>query len=180
MGEIWAWMIGWVLIFEYLISASAVAIGWSSYTVSLISTMGINLPVYLTSPIGMGGLINIPAVLIIALLTAVLVLGAKESTRVNAAIVIVNLMVIILFIAVGLKYINPANYTPFTPFGIVGVFQGAAMVFFAYIGFDSVSTAAEEAKDPQKKYAPGNNRIAPNKLHTLHCCSSGISRNGPI
>ncbi len=155
LGEIWAWMIGWVLIFEYLISASAVAVGWSSYSVGLLSSAGINFPAYLTGSLAMGGLINLPAVLIIALLTGVLILGAKESTRVNAIIVIANLAIILLFIVVGIKYINLANYTPFTPFGIAGVFQGAAMVFFAYIGFDAVSTAAEETKDPQKNLPKG-------------------------
>ena len=155
LGEIWAWMIGWVLIFEYLISASAVAVGWSSYSVGLLSSAGINFPTYLTGSLAMGGLINLPAVLIIALLTGVLILGAKESTRVNAIIVIANLAIILLFIIVGIKYINFANYTPFTPFGIAGVFQGAAMVFFAYIGFDAVSTAAEETKDPQKNLPKG-------------------------
>jgi APA family basic amino acid/polyamine antiporter len=102
-----------------------------------------------------GGFINLPAVIIIGLLTGVLILGAKESTRINAAIVIANIAVIVIFIVVGLKYINPANYTPFTPFGLAGVFQGAAMVFFAYIGFDAVSTAAEETKDPQKNLPKG-------------------------
>jgi APA family basic amino acid/polyamine antiporter len=155
LGEIWAWMIGWVLIFEYLISASAVAVGWSSYTVGLLGSAGINLPASLTGSVFMGGLINLPAVMIIGLLTGVLILGAKESARVNAVIVIANIAVILLFIVVGIKYVNPANYTPFTPFGIAGVFQGAAMVFFAYIGFDAVSTAAEEAKNPQKNLPKG-------------------------
>jgi APA family basic amino acid/polyamine antiporter len=155
LGEIWAWMIGWVLIFEYLISASAVAVGWSSYTVGLLSSSGINLPAYLTGSMAMGGLINLPAVLIIGLLTGVLILGARESARVNAVIVIGNILVILLFIVVGITFINPVNYTPFTPFGIAGVFQGAAMVFFAYIGFDAVSTAAEETKDPQKNLPKG-------------------------
>ena len=155
LGEIWAWMIGWVLIFEYLISASAVAVGWSSYTVGLLGSAGINLPASLTGSVVMGGLINLPAVMIIGLLTGVLILGAKESARVNAVIVIANIAVILLFIVVGIKYVNPANYTPFTPFGIAGVFQGAAMVFFAYIGFDAVSTAAEEAKNPQKNLPKG-------------------------
>ena len=155
LGEIWAWMIGWVFIFEYLISASAVAVGWSSYTVGLLGSVGINLPAYLTGSMAVGGFINLPAVLIIGVLTGVLILGAKESTRINAAIVLANIAVIVIFIVVGLKYINPVNYTPFTPFGIVGVFQGAAMIFFAYIGFDAVSTAAEETKDPQKNLLKG-------------------------
>jgi APA family basic amino acid/polyamine antiporter len=141
-------MIGWVLIFEYLISASAVAVGWSSYTVGLLGSAGINLPAYLTGSMAVGGFINLSTVVIIGLLTGVLILGAKKSTRINTAIVIANIAVIIIFIVVGMKFINPTNYTPFTPFGIAGVFQGAAMVFFAYMGFDAVSTAAEETKDP--------------------------------
>lgn len=155
LGEIWAWMIGWVLIFEYLISASAVAVGWSSYSIGLLSSVGITFPSYLTGAIGVGGFINLPAILIIAVLTGILILGARESTRVNAVIVLANLAVITLFVVVGINYINFANYTPFTPFGIAGVFQGAAMVFFAYIGFDAVSTAAEETKDPQKNVPKG-------------------------
>lgn len=155
MGEIWAWMIGWVLIFEYLISASAVAVGWSSYVVELLSSVGINLPHIVTASIFAGGLINLPAVLIILTLTMVLFMGARESTRVNGAIVLLNMAVIIIFIIFGLKFINPSNYHPFTPYGITGIFQGAAMVFFAYIGFDAVSTAAEETKDPQKNLPKG-------------------------
>lgn len=155
MGEIWAWMIGWVLIFEYLISASAVAVGWSSYVVELLSSIGINLPHLITASIFAGGLINIPAVLIILTLTMILFIGARESTRVNGAIVLINMAIIVIFIIFGLKFINPANYHPFTPYGITGIFQGAAMVFFAYIGFDAVSTAAEETKDPQKNLPKG-------------------------
>ena len=151
MGEIWAWIIGWILMFEYLISASAVAIGWSAYTVSLLKSLGISLPAVLTGPLGVaGGIINLPALFIITILTGVLILGAKESARFNAIIVIVNILIILVFIGVGLKFINPSNYHPFTPYGWSGVFQGAAMVFFAYIGFDAVSTAAEETKNPQK------------------------------
>lgn len=155
MGEIWAWMIGWVLIFEYLISASAVAVGWSSYIVGLLISGGINLPSYITASIAAGGIVNLPAVFIILTLTFVLILGAKESSRVNGTIVLINIAMILIFVIFGLKFINPANYHPFTPYGITGVFQGAAMVFFAYIGFDAVSTAAEEAKDPQKNLPRG-------------------------
>lgn len=149
MGEIWAWMIGWVLIFEYLISASAVAVGWSSYIVGLLNSMGIILPQLITNPPGTG-LINLPAFFIIALLTGILILGVKESARFNAVIVVLNISIILLFIFVGINFINPANYQPFVPYGWSGVLQGAAMVFFAYIGFDAVSTAAEETKDPQR------------------------------
>ncbi len=155
MGEICAWMIGWVLIFEYLISASAVAVGWSSYIVGLLSYGGLNLPSYVTASFAAGGLINLPAVFIILILTFVLILGAKESARVNGAIVLINIAMIMVFVIFGLKFINPANYHPFTPYGITGVFQGAAMVFFAYIGFDAVSTAAEEAENPQKNLPKG-------------------------
>ena len=149
MGEVWAWMIGWVLIFEYLISASAVAVGWSSYIVGLLKSTGFILPQIITNPPGIG-LINLPAFLIIALLTGILVLGAKESARFNAVIVLINVSIILMFIIVGANFINPANYQPFMPYGWTGVLQGAAMVFFAYIGFDAVSTAAEETKNPQR------------------------------
>jgi len=149
MGEVWAWMIGWVLIFEYLISASAVAVGWSSYIVGLLNSTGFILPQIITNPPGIG-LINLPAFLIIALLTGILILGTKESARFNAVIVLINVSIILLFIIVGANFINPANYHPFMPYGWTGVVQGAAMVFFAYIGFDAVSTAAEETKNPQR------------------------------
>jgi APA family basic amino acid/polyamine antiporter len=149
MGEIWAWMIGWVLIFEYLISASAVAVGWSSYIVGLLNSVGIILPQLIINPPGLG-IINLPAFFIILLLTGVLALGVKESARFNAVIVIINISIILLFILVGINFINPSNYQPFIPYGWTGVVQGAAMVFFAYIGFDAVSTAAEETKNPQK------------------------------
>ena len=149
MGEIWAWMIGWVLMYEYLISASAVAVGWSAYIMELANSAGIHFPQILTLPPGMG-LINLPAVLIILLLTWILIRGVKESTRFNAIIVTVNLTIIILFILVGLNHINPVNYHPFAPYGWSGIIQGAAIVFFAYIGFDAVSTAAEETKNPQR------------------------------
>ncbi len=154
MGEIWAWMIGWVLIFEYLISASAVAVGWSSYIVGLLNSAGFILPQIITNPPCVG-LINLPAFLIIAFLTGILVLGVKESARFNTVVVILNISIILLFIFVGINFINPANYQPFMPYGWSGVLQGAAMVFFAYIGFDAVSTAAEEAKDPQRTLPVG-------------------------
>ena len=151
MGEIWAWMIGWTGILQYIIAASAVAIGWSSYTSGFLSSIGLALPEVLTSsPLTGSGLINLPAFLIIILLTLVLVLGAKESARVNATIVFIKLAVIALFIIVGAQFINPANYHPFAPNGLTGVLQGAAMVFFAYVGFDTVASAAEETKNPQR------------------------------
>ncbi len=151
MGEIWAWMIGWILMFEYLIASSSVAIGWSAYTVGLLNSLGIVLPAMLTNPLGVnGGLLNLPALLIVVFLTEILLRGAEESARFNAIAVGIKIAIIVIFIAVGLSFINPMNYHPFMPYGWSGIFQGASMVFFAYIGFDAVASAAEEAKDPQR------------------------------
>ncbi len=156
LGEIWAWMIGWTGILQYIIAAASVAIGWSSYTMGLLGSMGIYLPSYLTaSPLTGHGLFNLPAFLIVIVLSAILILGAQESTRVNAFIVFVKLSIILLFIVVGIKFINPTNYVPFAPNGISGIFQGAAMVFFAYIGFDTIASAAEETKNPQRSLPIG-------------------------
>jgi APA family basic amino acid/polyamine antiporter len=156
MGEIWAWMIGWTGILQYIMAGSTVAIGWATYTSGFFSSMGFVLPDVITSsPLTGTGLINLPAFLIVALLTGVLVLGAKESARVNATIVTIKMIVILLFIVVGAQFINPSNYQPFAPHGLTGVLQGAAMVFFAYIGFDTVASAAEEAKDPQRSLPIG-------------------------
>lgn len=154
LGEIWAWMIGWILMFEYLISASAIAVGWSSYVVGLLNSGGYILPQLFTNPPGTG-LINLPAFLIVVILTGILIIGTRESAKFNAAIVVIKLAVIGLFIVVGSQFINPANYHPFMPYGWSGVLQGAAMVFFAYIGFDAVSTAAEETKNPQRSLPVG-------------------------
>lgn len=149
MGEIWAWIMGWILILQYLIASAAVAIGWSSYVVSLLGSFGIILPAIISGPMGVNGsLINLPAVLVIVALTAVLVRGAEESAKVNAIIVFIKVAVILLFITIGVYFINPANYHPFTPYGITGIFEGAAMVFFAYLGFDAIASAAEETKNP--------------------------------
>jgi APA family basic amino acid/polyamine antiporter len=149
MGEIWAWIMGWIMVLQYLIASAAVAIGWSSYAVALVTSTGIALPAIISGPYGVqGSLINLPAVIIILILTGVLVRGAQESARINALIVFIKVAVILLFITVGLNFINPANYHPFTPYGLGGIFQGAAMVFFAYLGFDAVASAAEETKNP--------------------------------
>ncbi|MGZ4857699.1 MAG: amino acid permease, partial [Methanobacteriaceae archaeon] len=151
LGEIWAWIIGWDLILEYLVIVAAVAVGWSGYVINIFTTVGLNLPATLINPPGLnGGLINVPAVLIIVFITGMLVWGVKQSSRFNAAIVSLKLFVILLFITIGLNYINPANYHPFLPYGWGGVVTGAAIIFFAYIGFDAITTAAEEVKNPQK------------------------------
>jgi len=156
LGEIWAWIIGWDLILEYAVSISAVAIGWSAYVVNLLSDVGITLQPELINPPGVaGGMINLPAVLIILFITGVLIIGMKESARLNTLIVIINVAVILLFLALGYGHIDSVNWHPFMPFGWTGVFAGAAIVFFAYIGFDAVLTAAEEVENPQKNLPRG-------------------------
>ena len=153
LGELLAWIIGWDLILEYLVIVATVAVGWSGYLVNIFTSLGFILPAQLINPPGVeGGIINIPAVLVIASITWLLVRGAKESSQVNAVIVIIKLSVILLFITIGVNYINPANYHPFLPYGWSGVFKGAAIIFFAYIGFDAITTAAEEVKNPKKTF----------------------------
>lgn len=153
LGELIAWIIGWDLILEYLVIVAAIAVGWSGYIVNLFTTMGIALPAQLINPPGVeGGLINLPAVLIIVFLTGLLVKGTRESSQFNTVIVIIKLSVLLLFISIGIYYINPANYHPFLPYGWSGVFKGAAIIFFAYIGFDAITTAAEEVKNPQRTF----------------------------
>ena len=170
MGELVAWMIGWDLILEYLVAAATVSVGWSGYVVAFIKhTTGIQLPMeWTTAPIAWseaeqafnttGAIMNLPAVLIVLAVTVVLVVGIKESARFNAIIVFVKVAVVLMFIAFAAPYVRTENWTPFIPpntgefgrFGWSGIMQGATMVFFAYIGFDAVSTAAQECKNPQR------------------------------
>ncbi len=151
LGEIWAWIIGWDLILEYLVIVAAVAIGWSNYFVEIFSSIGIILPSALVNPPGVeGGIINLPAVLIVFVIMSLLVIGVRESSHFNTAIVFIKLAVILLFVSIGIYHINPSNYNPFFPYGFIGVFKGAAIIFFAYIGFDALTTAAEEVKNPQR------------------------------
>jgi APA family basic amino acid/polyamine antiporter len=169
IGELLAWIIGWDLIIEYLFAASTVSVAWSGYVVSFLEkNLHIDVPdAYAAAPLtfdpgsgfGMtGGYFNLPAVLIIAFITILLVRGMKESATLNNVIVAVKLVVILLFIAFGFQYVNSANWVPFIPentgefgvFGWSGIFRAAGVIFFAYIGFDAVSTAAQEAKNPQK------------------------------
>ncbi|HYL28053.1 MAG TPA: amino acid permease [Candidatus Nitrosotalea sp.] len=163
MGEFLAWIVGWGLVLEYALGASTVSVGWSGYFTFILKTLfNWNIPQawqhshWDATP----GIANLPAAAIIFLITALLVRGTKESGTVNAVIVTVKVLVVLFFIAVGIGHINPANYhlppSPlagaggFFPFGIAGMFGGAAFIFFAYIGFDAVSTTAEEAKNPGK------------------------------
>ncbi len=151
LGELIAWIIGWDLVLEYAVGAGAVSIGWSGYVVDLLkSAFGIVIPKALTSSPFAGGIINLPAVLIILLVTALLILGTSESTRVNNIIVIIKLAVIVFFIVVGFGHVNTANWHPFLPFGVGGIFRGAGVIFFAYIGFDQISTSAEETRNPAR------------------------------
>jgi len=159
MGEIFAWMIGWNLILEYGLASSAVAAGWSGYFQSLLGGFGIELPTAISAaPGAIPGettYFNLPAFLILFVITALLSLGIKETKRVNNIMVVIKVAVVLLFIVVGIGYVEPSNWTPFTPFGWNGVFSGAAIVFFAYIGFDAVTSAAEEVRNPQKNLPRG-------------------------
>ncbi len=177
LGELVAWIIGWDLILEYAVGNVAVAIAWSGYFVSLLSGIGVTFPewtvhgyreVLLSSDPRISGLmqsaphlgavpilVNIPAFVIVALITWLLVLGVRESARANNIMVAIKLAVLALFVIVGAQHIDTNNYHPFAPNGFRGIHQGAAIVFFAYIGFDAISTAAEETKNPQRNMPLG-------------------------
>ena len=177
LGELIAWIIGWDLILEYAVGNIAVAIAWSGYFTSLLSGVGINLPDYLTHGYrtallssdpavhglletapriaGIPLLLNVPAAVIVLAITALLYIGVRESVRANNIMVVIKLLVLGLFIGLGAMHIDPDNYKPFAPNGWTGIHQGAAIVFFAYIGFDAISTAAEETKDPQRNMPIG-------------------------
>lgn len=180
LGEFWAWMIGWDLILEFLVGAATVSIGWSGYFNALLHSFGLDLPAAIAG--GPGSVINIPAAMIVLILTAVMTIGMKLSSRLNIVLTMIKLSVVLFFIIVGIWYINPANWQPFFPpaqpvgggrgildtpldqillgiqpqvFGWSGIVTGAAVVFFAYIGFDIVATTAEETRNPQKNVPIG-------------------------
>src|SRR4051812_275518 len=152
LGEIFAWMIGWDLILEYAVGSMTVAVGWSGYFQRILAGFNVHLPVWMSaSPDPAAGtLVNLPAILIVIGIMVLLVVGVRESARFNAAMVAVKLAAVAFFIIVGASYVKPANWSPFMPYGFSGVMTGAAVVFFAYIGFDAVSTTAEEAKNPSR------------------------------
>lgn len=154
LGELVAWMIGWDLMLEYGLASSAVSVGWSGYFQSLLSGFGLNLPVVLTAaPGSLPGVetwFNLPALVIMLAITWMLSIGIKESARVNNVMVIIKIAVVLLFIAVGVRHVQPANWQPFAPFGGHGILSASALVFFAFIGFDAVSSAAEEVKKPAR------------------------------
>lgn len=154
-GEIIAWIVGWDLLLEYTISVSAVAVGWSGYANDLLRALGIHIPYALLHSPWAGGDLNALSASIILVLMLLLGLGAKSSTRFNNTMVLVKLAVIFLFIAIASVNIDVANWSNFMPFGWSGVIEGASLIFFAYIGFDAVSTAAEEAINPQRDLPRG-------------------------
>src|SRR5438046_1842997 len=177
LGELIAWIIGWDLILEYAVGNVAVAISWGDYFKSFLGAFGVHLPDFLTTGYrtallsadpavhglldtaphvaGIPILVNVPAFVIVGLITWLLLLGVRESARTNNVLVVIKLLVLALFIVAGLTHIHAENYTPFSPNGWRGIHQGAAIVFFAYIGFDAISTAAEETKNPQRNLPIG-------------------------
>ncbi|PLS14752.1 amino acid permease [Bacillus sp. M6-12] len=157
LGELAAFLIGWDLMLEYVLAISAVATGWSAYFQSFISGFGLHVTASLASAPGMdkGGMIDLPAVLIILFITALVSRGVKESISFNNVMVFLKLAVILVFIAAGIGYVRPENWTPFAPFGFEGIITSAATVFFAYIGFDVIATASEEVKNPKRNMPIG-------------------------
>jgi len=187
MGEVFAWIMGWLLVLEYGVAASTVAVGWSGYVISILSDFGVTenlfptiqyaggegpqwatpLVQYVQSEAGssfpLTGTFNLVAAIGIAAVCSLLVLGVSESANINNAIVVIKIIVLLTFILVGVQYINPANWDPFIPaqgatwdqFGVGGIFRGASIIFFAYVGFEAVSTAAAEAKNPSKDVPVG-------------------------
>jgi basic amino acid/polyamine antiporter, APA family len=165
LGEIVAWVVGWSLILEYSLVVSAVAVGWSGYANGFLSGIGVELPLALTAGPALGGLVNVPAVLIIAVVAGLLMLGTRESATLNTVLVAIKIATLVLFVAVALPHFDAANLQPFSPFGFAkttgpdgverGVMAAAAIIFFAFYGFDAISTAAEEAKRPERDLAIG-------------------------
>ncbi|MFB7591786.1 amino acid permease [Streptomyces sp. NPDC056169] len=151
MGELVAWVCGWCLVLEYGVSVAAVAVGWGEYLNELLDgTLGFTIPEQVSSPMGEGGFINLPALVVVLLAMVFLMRGAKESARINSIMVAVKIVTLLLFIGIGFLGIKGGNYTPLAPLGITGISAGAATLFFSYIGFDAASTAGEEAKNPKR------------------------------
>jgi len=158
LGEIVAWVVGWSLILEYSLVVSAVAVGWSGYAVGFLNGIGVHLPAALSAGLWAGGVVNAPAVLIIAVVTALLMVGARESATVNGVLVSVKIVALGIFVAVAAPHFNPANFHPFMPAGMaseaggvrLGVLPAASIIFFAFYGFDAISTAAEETRRPAR------------------------------
>lgn len=194
LGELVAWIIGWDLVLEYAVGNVAVAISWSDYLTSFLRVFNIEMPYWLCHSyrtalfngqldqlprlFGHQIAINVPAILIVALITYILVIGIRESARANNAMVILKLAVLLLFVGVGAFYVDPSHWRPFAPNGWHGIHQGAAIVFFAYIGFDAVSTAAEETKTPQCSLPIGI--LASLAICTVIYCIVGLVATGVV
>jgi APA family basic amino acid/polyamine antiporter len=165
LGEVIAWVVGWSLILEYSLVVSTVAVGWSGYAVGFLKGLGVTVPAALASGPGLGGVVNLPAVAIIAVVAGLLMLGTRESARINTVLVLIKIVTLALFVGVALPHFDAANLHPFTPYGFgsptgaggvkYGVMGAAAIIFFAFYGFDAISTAAEEAKNPERDLAIG-------------------------
>ena len=177
VGEMMAWMVGWALILEYAVGASAVAVGWSNHAVGLAQGLGYNFPAAISNAdalmakvelmfgaaptpdimkaLQVGGWVNVPAILVAAAVTWLLIIGTTESARVNAVLVLIKISALTMFIFLTIPVLNASNFTPFAPTGATGMFGAAASIFFAYVGFDAVSTAAEETKNPQRNVPIG-------------------------
>lgn len=165
IGELIAWIVGWSLILEYSLVVSAVAVGWSGYAAGFMASIGAALPEAFIQGPELGGILNLPAIFIIALVAGLLIYGTRESANLNAILVVVKVVALIVFVAVALPYFDPANLEPFSPYGFPksvgpdgverGVMAAAAIIFFAFYGFDAIATAAEEAKDPGRDLAIG-------------------------
>jgi len=163
-GELIAWVVGWSLILEYSLVVSAVAVGWSGYAAGFMASIGAALPPDLINGPELGGLVNVPAIFIIAVVAGLLIYGTRESANLNAVLVLIKLAALALFIAVAARFFDPGNFEPFMPYGFprsgpagseVGVMAAAAIIFFAFYGFDAIATAAEEAKNPGRDLAIG-------------------------
>lgn len=151
MGELVAWICGWCLVLEYAVSVAAVAVGWGQYLNELLDgTVGFTIPEGLSAPLGEGGWINLPSLVVVLLAMVFLMRGAKESARINTIMVAVKIVTLLLFIGIGVMGIKAGNYAPLAPLGVTGISAAASTLFFSYIGFDAASTAGEEAKNPKK------------------------------
>ena len=164
IGELLAWIVGWSLILEYSLVVSAVAVGWSGYAADFMASIGAAMPEALVNGPALGGVVNLPAVFIIAVVAGLLTLGTRESATINAILVVVKVLALVLFVAVTVPFFDAGNFEPFMPFGFeksgasgseVGVMAAAAIIFFAFYGFDAIATAAEEAKNPGRDLAIG-------------------------
>jgi APA family basic amino acid/polyamine antiporter len=164
LGELLAWFVGWSLILEYSLVVSAVAVGWSGYASGFLASLGAGLPPALIQGPELGGIINLPAIFIIAVVAGLLIYGLRESATVNAILVVVKIVALLVFVVVALPYFNPEHFEPFMPYGFpksgpsgaeVGVMAAAAIIFFAFYGFDAIATAAEETKNPGRDLSIG-------------------------